>query len=110
MTTDLAFTLWGRGQNNWSYVYAHKAAEALLDTLNPARQDDGWCAPDLIAANHPRDSYSDGIYDCTVIDRPAKLFIWSPRSDMRKGLVVLIDDAEGVADAQRGYDQCVLHL
>lgn len=104
--TDLSFTLSGRGQHDWHFVYAHKAAEALLDTLNPKPRNEGWVPPDLVSANHPRDDYGDGIHDCTVIDQPAKLFIWSYEGgQFRKGLVALVSDRDGTADAQRGHDQ-----
>ncbi len=100
ITAELAFTLRGRGQHAWPYVYAHRAAEDLLDTLNPEMPRESRIPPDLVSANLPLDSIDDGEHSCTILDEAALLFLWHPKGEPRKGLVLLASDEEGVRETR----------
>lgn len=98
--SELAFTLRGRGQHAWPYVYAHRDAEELLDSLNAGVTREETIPPDLVSANLPLGGFENGVYGCTVLDQPATLFLWRPGDDMRQGLVLLDSDAEGIAQTR----------
>lgn len=99
--SDLTITLRGRGQHDWPYVYAHRAAEALLNTLNHVSSEEGIEPPDLISANLALDTLADGEHTCSVLDQPAIAFLWTAQRKL--GLVVLASDLEGITDARSRY-------
>jgi hypothetical protein len=92
------------GPHDWPYIYFHGQAEDLVDEKwNKTRTEEEWSAPDLVASDTQIASVADGTYDVTVYAHPAKLFIWSRRDIMCRGLIVLEGDQKSMADAERKF-------
>lgn len=86
----------------WSFVYAHGAAQDLVETHG------GW-PPDIISSksNMRVEDVDEGIYTCTVYDEPATVWLWNARLErhFKKGLVCLDSDKKSCRYAQKCFDQ-----
>ena len=104
MIPDIVAMADPRAKSRFSWVYAHHAAEDLVSALTDANKWD-WEAPDLIGFTEEEVQVPDGIHEVSFYNKPAVIYLWTDKYQMRHGLLCLKDDGASCDTAKFHFDK-----